>query len=231
MSDKRYPYKVVGVTFDDFNGKSRQAHLKKLFDEEVELENDAHEIRIEDYTFEGSPALAVYLDDLNVGVIASGDIDAVSDLRDKADLIEAKIELNGHDWEDYRNVTELYRDRRQLVKDGTLSEMDVDELKDQLGEIKEDPIYSCILFFWVYDYSQEGETIVINAPSISDPEPMSKGKKAVWIFCLVVGVFSLLVALLMFVVHSIGAGAFLLILGALLAVLSIRSLQSGKRNE
>lgn len=75
MLPKSYPYKVAGVSFG-----TRQAYLKKLYEEDIEFE-----VELRPYTYEDEPALGVYFEGTNVGSIRASDVEAVSDILAKKD--------------------------------------------------------------------------------------------------------------------------------------------------
>ena len=75
MLPKSYPYAVAGVSFG-----TRQAYLKKLYEEDIEFE-----VELRPYTYEDEPALGVYFDGVEVGSIRASDVEAVSDILENKD--------------------------------------------------------------------------------------------------------------------------------------------------
>lgn len=75
MLPKSYPYNVAGVSFG-----TRQAFLKKLYDEDIDFE-----VELRPYVFDDEPALGVYFDGVEVGSIRASDVEAVSDILEKKD--------------------------------------------------------------------------------------------------------------------------------------------------
>lgn len=150
MTTKLYTYKVVGVTFRD-----RQKNLKSLFNASVrELKQDewlsvSYDVELRPYEYEGEPAIAVYLDDKEVGNVAADKVADVLDMLKKEPTFDAEIKLNNNTPEEYVEM---------------LSDKDLYE--DELDEIKEDPIYSATIDI----YYDDGEPDPVRAPA-PDPEP------------------------------------------------------------
>lgn len=75
MLPKSYPYAVAGVSFG-----TRQAFLKKLYDEDIDFD-----VELRPYTYKDEPALGVYFDGTEVGSIRASDVETVSDILENKD--------------------------------------------------------------------------------------------------------------------------------------------------
>ena len=147
---KQYNYKVVGVTFPARDGSSRQKSLRELWNEDVELDNSFHEVKLEGYEFEGEDALAVLLDGKEVGNIPADKVQDVAEIGQKADACEVTLTLNGRDFEDAQDIIDTYKDRKQLVKDGVIHELDLDRVEEDYHELMSgEKIYGAVLHFQI----------------------------------------------------------------------------------
>ena len=167
---KIYTYKVVGVTFDGKNG-SRQRVLKKLFNAAAKDEFEDYELEFEEYEFEGSPALLVLLDDLDVGNIAADKVEEVIEINKKCDQSDVELAVNGMSVDDYLELKENWRTRKQDLKDGIIDEYYIDEMEEQLEEIKDDPIYSAQITFYIKEPEDDIPAVPEYEP---EPEPPKK---------------------------------------------------------
>jgi hypothetical protein len=73
-------FSVAGVTFKNEDGKSRQAILKRKMKED---EDGVVIVSLGKYDYEGKPAVAVYIDDEQVGVVPNSDLPEVLSIMDK----------------------------------------------------------------------------------------------------------------------------------------------------
>lgn len=69
-----YTFKVVGVTFKNANGRTRQGILRKLKFGDEPFNKDDVNITVEKGEYEGEPAFSVYAEGLQVGNIGRDDI-------------------------------------------------------------------------------------------------------------------------------------------------------------
>jgi len=70
-----HEYKVVGVTFKNPDGKSRQAILQKMYFEKPPFNKvGGYEITIEEREYEGEPAYCVFAEEMQIGNISRDDI-------------------------------------------------------------------------------------------------------------------------------------------------------------
>ena len=134
---KEYTYKVVGVTF-----QGRQEHIKSLFDAEVREEFPPLEVALEGYEYEGEPALRVIVDGKEVGNIAADQVDDVVEIASKADSAIVELKLNGY-------TAEYIRLCKETIRDRDADEWDKEESRQILEEIKDEPIYSAAITFYI----------------------------------------------------------------------------------
>ena len=158
-----YPYKVVGVTFKNPEGKSRQAALKKMYNAAVKNDSEDYDVELVPYEYEGQPAVAVLLDGFNVGNIAAEQAADVADMvTNKRTAAFAELSYNGcsvGDMVSYKEYPDLYG--------------------MELDEIRNDPeqIYSAMVFLTVIDEPvPEPEPEPAPAPDL-DPAPEPEPKK------------------------------------------------------
>ena len=158
-----YPYKVVGVTFKNPEGKSRQAYLKKMYNVAVKNDSEDYDVELVPYEYEGHPAVAVLLDGFNVGNIAAEHAADVADMISKKDLyVYAELSLNGCPVGDM--VTYL--------EDKSFYGMELDDIRNDPEQI-----YSAMVFLTVIDEPvPEPEPEPAPAPDL-DPAPEPEPKK------------------------------------------------------
>lgn len=227
---KKYSYKVVGVTFPARDGSDRQDNLAQLFAEDMELGASMHGVKLEGYDFEGAPALAVKLDGKEVGNIPADKVMDVIEIGRKATVCEVTLTLNGRDFEEAKDIIEFYRDRHEMVKDGTIHELDLDDIEENYAELMKDgAVYGAIVKFLVMDKAEaedhqklvdranelrqeENETKKELEETKSKPGQSPMKSKATFILCVVLIAMSLL---LVFVVPPAG------IIGILIGVWGI----------
>lgn len=164
---KTYTYKVVGVTFDGRDG-NRQKVLKKLWNAALKEELLDLSVSFEEYYYEGQPATLVFFDGLDVGNIPAGKSEDVRDIRARCENLEADLALSGMPFDDYLDLKEAWASRRQDLKDGIIDEFDIDDMRDQLAELKEDPIYSATVTFYIKEPEDD-------LPPEPQPGPEKKG--------------------------------------------------------
>lgn len=149
---KQYNYKVVGVTFKSRDGSDRQKTLRELFKEDMELDNTFHTVKLEGYEFEGDDALAVLLDDREVGNIPADKVQEVAEIGQKADNCTVTLTLNGRDWQDAKDIIEMYHDRNEMVKEGIWMDSDVDRAEDAYNDLMSgNQIYGAVLHFQIME--------------------------------------------------------------------------------
>lgn len=78
-------FNIVGVTYKNPNGHSRQAMLKRLKREEYPFNGSHVDLEFKEYEFEGEPAVGVYLAGEQVGNIAKDDLPRFLSRRDRFD--------------------------------------------------------------------------------------------------------------------------------------------------
>ena len=165
---KEYTYKIVGVTYKGRDG-DRQKVLRKIWNDAVKEEYLDIEIRFEDYLFGDDPATLVLFNGLDVGSIAADQVESARDLREKSELIDADLSLSGTTFDEYVDLKESWRSRKQDLKDGIIDEYDIADMEEALADLKEDPIYSAVINFYV---KTPEDDLPREEP---EPEPEKKG--------------------------------------------------------
>lgn len=159
-------YKIVGVTFDGRDG-NRQKVLKRLWSEAVKEELLDLDVSFEDYLFEDSPATLVFFDGLDVGNISAGESEEVRELREACSGLDADLALSGCSFSEYMELKESWSSRRQDLRDGIIDEYDIEEMKAQLADLEEEPVYSATITFYVKEPEDD----------LPQPEPEPKKKR------------------------------------------------------
>jgi hypothetical protein len=85
--------RVVGVTYKNENGQSRQTLLRKIKYRDEEFE-ESLEIETRKYDFEGSPAIGVYVNGLQIGNVPKETVPYIIDNWPRMDTI-TNIEIIG----------------------------------------------------------------------------------------------------------------------------------------
>lgn len=165
---KTYTYKVAGVTFDGRDG-NRQKVLKKLWNAALKEELLDLSVSFEEYYFEGQPATLVFFNGLDVGNIPAGKSEDVRDIRARCENLEADLALSGMPFDDYLDLKEAWASRRQDLKDGIIDEYDIADMEEALADLKEDPIYSAVINFYVKTPEDD------RPREEPEPEPEKKG--------------------------------------------------------
>lgn len=199
---KEYSYKVVGVTFDARDGSSRQETLKELFNEEVETESflRGHNVKFEGYDFNGEDALAVFVDDKEIGNISANKVQEVAEIAQKASKCDVTFSVNGHDVDDYNYIVDRHVNKKEWAKDDPFfdSEEADEEYKKLNDGINENAIYSAVLHFYVpeeTDGKTEKEEVVEEVKENNKKTP-SKGMQYLLIGVSIVLVLMSLLLLL-----------------------------------
>ena len=174
---KQYNYKVVGVTFPARDGSDRQKTLRELWNEDVELDNSSHAVKLEGYEFEGEGALAVLLDGKEVGNIPADKVQDVAEIGQKADACEVTLTLNGRDFEDAQDIIDTYKNRNQYVKDGIIHELELDDVEEAYHELMSgEKIYGAVLHFQILDQEEREDQKRIREEAKARMEEEAKPK-------------------------------------------------------
>lgn len=81
-------YKLRGVTFKNNDGTDRQTILRKLKFHDAPFDTGA-DVSLQKYEFDGSPAIAVLVNDIQVGNIPAENVGFLNDNFDRIDAITA----------------------------------------------------------------------------------------------------------------------------------------------
>ena len=230
---KQYNYKVVGVTFPARDGSDRQESLKDLFHEELETETylRSHDIKFEGYDFQGSDALAVFVDGKEIGNIAADKVQEVVEIAQKASGCTVTLALNGHDLEDYEMIVDQYKNRKEWKEsDPFFDDEEAKENYDELMQsIKEEAIYSAVLHFHIKEESDDAPkaTATQDTPKKESKKEPSAG---LGYFQLILGIILLLMSLLLLLAVPVAG-----VIGALIAVFCIiygrKQIKAAKENK
>ena len=187
---KEYTYKVAGVTFPNDDGEDRQQILKELFDEALECGDELYDTELEEYEFEGKPAIRVLFDRKDVGNIPAADVNNVLDMMKKGIDVAGQVFLKGKDVDE----VVLLKDSLRHKKEYGLTEWEIDDLNEELDYLKDDPHYSAKVI--IYKPEPEDEVTRITIP---EPEQTKERKKVeknprnlkiIGIFAFIIGALS-----------------------------------------
>lgn len=163
---KDYTYKVAGVTFKNNEGQDRQKLLKNLFNEALEDGDELYDVELEEYDFEGSPAVRVLFGGDDIGSIPAEHVENVLDMVGKGADVAGQVFLKGKEVDEVIYLKESWKDRKA---DG-LTEWEIEELKEELDYLKDEPYYSAKVILFKYEPSDDFVKVV-------DPEPEPEPKK------------------------------------------------------
>jgi hypothetical protein len=88
---------VVGVTFDNDDGSSRQRILKAIYQENNLGINATADATLERYEYKGKPAVRVLVDERCIGNIGRDDLPQVLSVLDRVEQVSADIEHFAND--------------------------------------------------------------------------------------------------------------------------------------
>ena len=165
---KEYTYKVAGVTFPNDDGEDRQQILKELFDEALECGDELYDTELEEYEFEGRPAIRVLFDRKDVGNIPAADVNNVLDMMKKDIDVAGQVFLKGKEVDDVVLTKDSWTHRKEYG----LTEWEIDDLKEELDYLKDDPYYSAKVI--IYKSEPEDKVTRITIP---EPEQTKERKK------------------------------------------------------
>ena len=118
QKSKEYEFKVVGVTFKNVGGTSRQTILRKIKYEQKPFDELVF-FSLKVYDFEGRPAIGVYADDTQIGNVPRDEIDNILALKDKiisvrVDIIGGQMDEDGNQLNFGAVATIYYSDKETL---------------------------------------------------------------------------------------------------------------------
>lgn len=225
---KQYNYKVVGVTFPARDGTERQNSLKELFYDALETEDylrDSNDIRFEGYDYKGDDALAVFVNDKEIGNIAADKVQEVAEIAQKASRCTVTFAVNGHDVEDYDYIVDRHKNKKDWKEsDSFFDPEEADEEYEALmEEIKENAIYSAVLHFFIPEERDNAER---NSSQSKGIKEYSKGTYTIlFILGIVLTLMCVVLILAKPVVGIIGA-----IIGVVICIYTRKNLKAIKAN-
>lgn len=228
---KQYNYKVVGVTFSARDGSDRQTTLKELFNEILEREDflkDANNIKFEGYDFNGDDALAVFVNNKEIGNISADKVQEVAEIAQKATKCTITLAVNGHDLEEYEYIVDRYKNKKAWKESDPYydEEEAKEEYDDLMNSIDEEERYSAVLHFFVPEEGDNKETDNTTTP-VKEKKQYSKGSYTItFILSIVLIIMCLVLTLAQPIVGIIG-----IIIGVVLCVYSRKNIKAIKDNE
>lgn len=213
---KKYSYKVVGVSFPARDGSSRQETLKELFYDDIE--NDVyslgHKITFEGYDYKGDDALAVFVDNKEIGNISANKVQEVADIAKKAPRCTITLSVNGHNTDEYEYIVDRYRNKKDWKESDPYFDAEEadEEYKELMEELKENEIYSAVVHFLI---PEEGDDLKekIEEKTNTKKEP----SKGLITFGMIISVVLILMSLVLLLASPI-AGIIGIIIGVFVFV-------------
>ncbi len=110
----KFEFDVTGVTGAARDGSQIQEALKAFFEDALESGSYSsdHAVKFEEYDAEGAKALAVIVDDKEIGSIKDDDAAEVSALIGKNNDCVVSFGINGHDIDEYEKIIDRYKDKK-----------------------------------------------------------------------------------------------------------------------
>lgn len=135
-------FRVVGVTYKNGDGISRQDILRNLIKTSIANGYTDYDVSVVPSTFDGKPSLEVYINNQLVGFIASDDIDNATAVMSRAVSCDAIVQAGGKDFYELSQLNEESMDNEFY---------DEDERRDmkELYSWSLDATCSCIIAFRV----------------------------------------------------------------------------------
>lgn len=225
---KQYNYKVVGVTFPARDGSERQDNLKELFNEELETESFLrnHDIKLEGYEFNGEDALAVFVDNKEIGNIPANKVQEVAEIAQRATSCKITLAVNGHDLEDYEYIVDQYKNKKDWKETDPYfdAEEATEKYNELMSELKENTIYSAVLHFIIKEEEDNAEKKV-DIPKVKKESPA-------WLnyVNVILGVVLILMSVLLTLVYPI-VGILGIVLGVVIIVYSRKKVKENKNKK
>ena len=110
----KFDFAVTNVTGVARDGSDIQETIKAFFEKDLEAASydRSHKARFEEYDDEGAKALAVIVDDKEIGSIKGEDAAEVSALAGKNNDYVVSFGINGHDIDEYEKIIDRYKDKK-----------------------------------------------------------------------------------------------------------------------
>lgn len=135
-------FRVVGVTYKNADGTSRQDILRGLVKSSIANDCADYDTSVVPSTFDGKPSLEVYINNQLIGFIASDDIDNATAAMSRAVSCTAIVQAGGKDFYELSQLREDFMDKELY---------DEDERRDmkELYSWSLEATCSCIIVFRV----------------------------------------------------------------------------------
>ena len=147
----KFEFELAGVTGKARDGSEIQETLKDLFEDALESGNFSSErdVRFEEYDDEGAKALAVLVDDKEIGSIKGEDAEEVAKLTEKNKDCVVSFGVNGHDIEEYEKIIDRYKDKKfWKEEDPNFNDAEVNKAyNDLMDGLKEGSVYQATVKF------------------------------------------------------------------------------------
>ena len=179
---KQIDYEITGYTQPARDGSDRQQALEEMFRTDLEG-GSSHEVRFEELGEQGRGALAVFLDNVEAGVIEAGKAEEVSRLIKSASSYTATVGVNGHDLEEYEKIIDRYRDKKfWKQEDPDFDDKKVNKDYEELMQsLKEGSTYQAYLHFFVEGAPGDEDISIEEVESISQEDREAQKKREAFV--------------------------------------------------
>lgn len=147
----KFEFGVTGNTGAARDGSDIQETLKVFFENALESGSysDNHEVRFEEYDKDGAKALAVFVDDKEIGSIEGEDASEVAKLTESKEACKVLFGVNGHDIEEYERIIDRYKDKKfWKEEDPDFNDAEVNKAyNDLMNGLKQKKVYQATVTF------------------------------------------------------------------------------------
>lgn len=230
---KNYSYKVVGVTFPARDGSDRQKNLSELFRQVLQTESyfrhGMHNVRFEGYDYQGAEALAVIVNDKEIGNIAANEVRDVAEIAQKAYKCEVRFGVNGKDIEQVEEIIDRHSHQKDYLEidpffDAEQAEEDYNAFME---EMKTEQIYSAVLVFSIMEQEdverQEQRRAQVESEE-KKKQSRRKPSRTSWKITFVLSIVLIVLGLILTIAVPV-AGILAIIVGVVMAAKSRKEIK------
>lgn len=162
----KFEFGVAGTTGAARDGSEIQETLKGFFEDALESGSysSGHTVRFEEYDKDGAKALAVIVDDKEIGSLEGDDAAEVAKLTEKDKDCKVSFGVNGHDIEEYEKIIDRYKDKKfWKEEDPNFNDAEVNKAyNDLMNGLKEGKVYQATVRFPSQEREHAAAEVVAN---------------------------------------------------------------------
>ena len=162
----KFEFEVVGTTGTARDGSDIQETLKAFFEDALESGSysNSHDVRFEEYDKDGAKALAVIVDDKEIGSIEGDDAAEVAKLTENSSAYKVSFGVNGHDIEEYEKIIDRYKDKKfWKEEDPDFNDAEVNKAyNDLMNGLKKKAVYQATVKFPAAEEAKKAADVVAN---------------------------------------------------------------------